>query len=690
MTGADREQQQERRNGGAGGAPGGMPSDPRCRRDVTYQSAFVVNVLLGAAVVGLLVALLVVLTADKGLPSSRRRWLLRSFGGLAGVLVATKAANAVSMGNSSGWVFAEPTLRWDVPLLGLPVLAVLLSVWLPDPVGRPAIRVGLAVWATGTAAGVFVEQFFLRRPALLLPVAVLAAAAGGLAWHRASGRAAAGRRWRARWTAPVGLAAVVALGTTSWADSRLPGRYDLGALASMDTGGAGGAHGATHDINAPGSVSVATLTGPQDRHPDVSYTLVAQRTTATTPGAPGRAGLSFNGQVPGPALRAREGDLIEVVLRNQDIPSGVSVHWHGYDVPNAEDGVAGVTQEAVRVGGTHTYRFLAEQVGTFWYHSHQASSTQVARGLYGSLVVMPRAPDTVTTDLVVIDHGWRGTGGFLEGDKQYDETARVERRVLAPGTPVRLRLINSRNSPQRYRLVGTGFRVTAIDGGDLNAPQPLREQAVLLAAGGRYDLAFVMPAGPVQLLGLGGGVNLALSDGFPPGAVRSQAWPVLDPARYGEPLQQEKVRYDGPYDRDFTMDIDRRVGLVDGRPGYFWSVNGFIYPRMPMYMVAEGDLVRVTLVNRTLAHHPIHLHGHHMQVLERNGRRLSGSPWSSDTLNMAPGERYVIAFRADNPGIWMDHCHDLQHAAQGFVMHVGYEGVSTPYRIGRDSGNQPE
>ena len=70
--------------------------------------------------------------------------------------------------------------------------------------------------------------------------------------------------------------------------------------------------------------------------------------------------------------------------------TGVSLHWHGLDVPNAEDGVAGVTQDAVDLGGTHTYRFVAEQVGTYWYHSHQVSHEQVIGGLFGSLVVLPQ------------------------------------------------------------------------------------------------------------------------------------------------------------------------------------------------------------------------------------------------------------------------------------------------------------
>jgi FtsP/CotA-like multicopper oxidase with cupredoxin domain len=88
--------------------------------------------------------------------------------------------------------------------------------------------------------------------------------------------------------------------------------------------------------------------------------------------------------------------------------------------------------------------------------------------------------------------------------------------------------------------------------------------------------------------------------------------------------------------------------------------------------------------------HPMHLHGHHAVVLARNGVAATGSPWWVDSLNVLDKETYDIAFLADNPGIWMDHCHNLQHAADGMVAHLMYEGVTTPYVIGGAPDNQPE
>jgi FtsP/CotA-like multicopper oxidase with cupredoxin domain len=86
----------------------------------------------------------------------------------------------------------------------------------------------------------------------------------------------------------------------------------------------------------------------------------------------------------------------------------------------------------------------------------------------------------------------------------------------------------------------------------------------------------------------------------------------------------------------------------------------------------------------------MHLHGHHAVVLSRDGTGATGSPWWVDSLDVEDGESYVIAFKADNPGIWMDHCHNLSHASQGLVTHLMYAGVTTTFVIGGDRDNDPE
>ena len=281
--------------------------------------------------------------------------------------------------------------------------------------------------------------------------------------------------------AAVCLALLAGVGWVGWAwwSSRLPGTYSVMDYGTPDYGGGSvpaGGHAHTH-----GGLSVAQLRGPSGR-PDVRFRLVARKATIRLPSGHTVAALTFGGRSPGPELRARLGDLVEVTLVNRDVEPGVTIHWHGVDVPNGEDGVAGVTQDAVAPGGSYTYRFRAEQVGTFWYHSHETGSKQVARGLLGAFVIdPPQGPEGL--DLTMVAHGFDGIETLAGRDG-------VTRRKVAPGTPVRLRLVNTDNSPKRFTLTGTTYRVAAIDGTDLNSPGPLEGTALSLAAGGRYDVVF--------------------------------------------------------------------------------------------------------------------------------------------------------------------------------------------------------
>lgn len=462
----------------------------------------------------------------------------------------------------------------------------------------------------------------------------------------------------------------------AWYESRLPDTYSVMDYAIPDDGGA--APGSDH---AHGETSVADLRGPEGTS-QRQFTLIARQDEVRLASGQTVAALSF-GSVPGPVLRISEGDLVEVTLENRDVAGGVTIHWHGVDVPNAEDGVAGVTQDAVPPGGRHVYRFLATQAGSFWYHAHQASAEEVRRGLYGVLVVEPAdaaAPEI--TDLVVALH-------TLDGTPLVNATAGVERHAVPPGTPVRLRLVNTDNAPQRYNIGGTSFRVVAIDGTDLVGPTPLTGRTLVLAAGGRYDVAFTMPRTPVKLAVEDTLVGLALSAAGTADPPSPEPGPEFDPAAYGKPAS---TPFDASsrFDRVFELEIGRKPGFLNGRPGKQWTINGGIYPRVPMFMVARGDLVRISIHNSSGAVHPMHLHGHHMLVLSRDGVPTSGSPWWSDTLNVEAGERYDVAFLADNPGIWMDHCHNLFHAAAGLTMHVAYMGVTTPFETGGAAHNHPE
>jgi len=442
-----------------------------------------------------------------------------------------------------------------------------------------------------------------------------------------------------RVAAVVGIAVLVgALGLIgkAWWDSRIPETYSVMSYGTHDFGG--GSEPAAHDGHASGAeLSVDDLHGVGVVSPDARFALTARSAAIRLASGRTIAALTFNGRSPGPELRVRQGDDVEVVLENEDVEQGVTIHWHGVDVPNAEDGVAGVTQNAVLPGERYTYRFRAEQVGTFWYHTHQVSSKEVRRGLFGVFVIEPRERPT-GVDLALAVH-------------TYD--------------------------------------VLAIDGTELNEPTELVNVSLPIAAGGRFDVGFVQPPRSVRLGIEGSEVAIGLSPQRAPAPAEQLPVGEFDPLAYGSPAP---TPFDATsaFDRRFVLKVSRKPGFFDGRPGRQWAINGGIYPDVPVFVVEEGDLVEMTIVNDTNVVHPMHLHGHHVLVLSRDAVPATGSPWWSDTLNVSPGESYVVAFRADNPGIWMDHCHNLPHAAKGLTMHVAYAGVSTPFLVGAEHDNEPE
>ncbi|MBE3015918.1 multicopper oxidase family protein [Microbispora sp. NEAU-D428] len=490
------------------------------------------------------------------------------------------------------------------------------------------------------------------------------------------GRRAVSRRRFIGWTG--GAVAVTAAGAGSGL-SFLP-------AGSVTMGGGPGRSSRT-------AVSVADLRGSGSPAPGGvvrRHVLTAKKATIRLPSGREIDAWTYNGEVPGPEIIATQGDLIDVRLRNAGIEEGVTLHWHGYDVPCGEDGAPGVTQMVVEPGEDFVYRFRAGQLGTYWYHTHHASHIGVHKGLYGTLVVKPRDGQRAgdhsaaeQVDLTLPVHTFDGTVVIAGGEGRSEHP-------VPPGAPVRLRLINTDSTSHRIALAGTPFRVAAVDGRDLNQPGEVSDVGLHLPAGGRYDLVFLMPDTSVALVvddDRDGGLRLR-PRGAAPGeapAEDTSGFPELDLLRYGAPAA---VPFDArDADRHFTMVLDRGVAMVDGRPAYAQTVNGRGHPSIPDQFVAEGDIVRFTVVNRSLETHPWHLHGHPVLILSRDGTPSTGSPLWMDTFDVRPGEKWDVAFSATNPGIWMNHCHNLPHAHQGMMLRLHYDGVTTPF--GGSHGGSP-
>ena len=428
----------------------------------------------------------------------------------------------------------------------------------------------------------------------------------------------------------------------------------------------------------------------------------------------GQTAWTFDGSVPGPELRVKQGNRLRVTLVNH-LPASTTIHWHGVRVANAEDGVAGVTQDAVPPGATYTYEFVARDAGTFWYHSHQDTANQLTRGLFGALVVEPGQGPVADRDYALVFHefpghaiigpGLLGLAGYI-GQAFSGQTVAVDgtsgdlRLPASPGERVRLRLIGALEGeqfgplmmvaePLELVVVGTCYQIVAIDGGDLNAPQCIGPQRLRLGIGQRYDLSFVMPAsGSVRILDPRGHETVSVGGGSTPAVPDLKRLPLFDPLGYGRPAPEAALEHG--IDVTYQVVLGEEGGIRNFQPELIHTINGKAAPMGTTYIVRPGQVVRLQIVNETGEFHTMHLHGHVLTVLDRDGEAPRGSPVHLDSLLVSPHERWDVAFLADNPGLWMFHCHVLLHAAMGMSAMVSYAGVTTPYDLGARSGNLPE
>jgi zinc transporter ZupT len=203
----------------------------------------------------------------------------------------------------------------------------------------------------------------------------------------------------------------------------------------------------------------------------------------------------YNRQVPGPLLRFRVGERVEIRVRNE-LPEPTTIHWHGLSVPESEDGVPGVTQKPIPPGGTYTYRFTVtpEMVGTHLYHTHFHDEFQMDQGLHGVLIVDPReTAGQPPEEEVIYEIGSFKVGGseeenlFTLNGKAFPDSPSV---TVPMGSRVRMRLVNaSARESHVMHLHGYTFQLVALDGAPL--PQPVSANTVLLGPGQTADLVFL-------------------------------------------------------------------------------------------------------------------------------------------------------------------------------------------------------
>lgn len=400
---------------------------------------------------------------------------------------------------------------------------------------------------------------------------------------------------------------------------------------------------------------------------------------------------AYDGLIPGPEIRLPQGSRVRRDFVN-DLPQATTIHWHGIRIENAMDGVPGMTQAAVPPGGRFLYDFSTPDAGTYWYHTHNRTVEQMARGLAGPLIVTEAEPPEVDAEHVVFLSDWRMTDpADLTDDfanfHDLSHAGRIGNHVTANGLPeltlpvargdrLRLRLVNA--APSRVfelALQGLDGWIVALDGMPLAQPRPAAD--LVMAPAQRVDLIVDVVADQGEdafLLEVFRGQGYALAT-FPVARTGGQARRGTPPAALPPNPGQKTMRTPDRPPVDLVMDGGAMRGLrsavwqgrqTDGRSlaqeGQFWALNGIVgLPDDPLLVAERGETLRVPLINRTAFPHGMHLHGHHFREVLADGTH---GDWR-DTILVAPGETTTIDFLADNPGDWLVHCHMLSHHAAG-------------------------
>lgn len=387
---------------------------------------------------------------------------------------------------------------------------------------------------------------------------------------------------------------------------------------------------------------------------------------------------AYNGQIPGPTLRIRLGQTVRVRFTNK-LPQPTTIHWHGVRVPNAMDGVPGVTQLPVLPGETFVYEYTPKDAGTYWFHPHVRSAEQVERGLYGVLIVDDAEPLPYTQDVTWILDDWRVTKegqidpnfmtrSELTHDGRVGNILTINGRTdteltVKPGERIRLRLLNSANGRVFVPyLLPLDALVIAVDG--KYAAAPFRARRFELAPGNRLD--FDITVDPE----LAGRV-IPLRDRFKRKAKTLGTIRVLDvdpvdtpdfpsPANAMIPAWEETAEV--PPRLEYKMNI--RQG---GTYGLEWTLNDRAYPHEATADVLyTGEWAKIRYTNLSGRIHPMHIHGMFFRLLSRDGRRIPETFWRDTVLTHA-NETVEIATVPLDDGMWMLHCHILEHAAAGMM-----------------------
>ncbi len=447
---------------------------------------------------------------------------------------------------------------------------------------------------------------------------------------------------------------------------------------------------------------------PLRAQPTGAYELEAAERVVALPcfGGSGLPLWTFTSQSTQPVIRLKKGQPFDVVVKNA-LPTAdeiITIHWHGLRIPNREDGVPYLTQTPIGRGQQGRYTFTPPETGTFFFHTHCNSVEHFGRGLFGAMIVEGDEVVPSDADVVLMMKDWRldAAGSFLpfttdEGASRSgtNGTVRAINGVREPvyAVPssgnVRLRLLNV--DPTRISEIGFEGADAAIIAIDGNGCQPIELGSWRIGPASRLDILMRAPksgqratlydyfsAEPVPLAHFVAQGPDVRRDKFVPVALKTNLHPVVDHALSERINLTFMATATGASVAAISDGESLPIGKLCLSKRTFWAINKQAWSSVdhsdlgpPLARLVLGRNYIIELSNITPNAHPIHIHGHTFEVLKSNLRSLPR--YRADTVLLLPKERLEIALTANNAGLWMVHCHILEHQETGMM---GYMTVA--------------
>jgi FtsP/CotA-like multicopper oxidase with cupredoxin domain len=454
---------------------------------------------------------------------------------------------------------------------------------------------------------------------------------------------------------------------------------------------AGGLAAAALDARA---LRAAAFAAPAPGKPD--YTLKIEPTTIEiAPGVTVKT-TAYNGQVPGPMLRLKQGVPVAIDVTNASTNPDI-VHWHGLAIDTVNDGAMEEGSPMIAPGAQLRYTFTPKPTGTRWYHTHAGAGGDLSLGTYSGqfgFLLVDGAPDPGHYDqeIFLAIHHWNGSFvpmvetmraesanlPLTTGSDVGYQYATINQHMLGAGEPIRvkqgqrvlMRLLNaSATENVLLALPGHTFKVIAMDGNPV--PNPAAVEVLSLAVAERVDAIVEMNAPGVWVLGstlpearkMGLGVVVEYA-----GKTGAPVWNDPAAAKWDYTQFASAAPAAAP-DESVTLTF-HDIGAQKGSQFDTWTINNQSWPNVDPIRVTAGKRYRLLLRNGSGDQHPIHLHRHTFEVAKIGVKDLSGL--RKDVVNVMPLQTVAVDFTADNPGDTLLHCHQQLHMDYGFMTIIKY------------------